>query len=116
MWKKTLLGLLKAKTSCQVHDSIGDHVADAPTFVLGVPLDVRQKIRVQFSGSKLVGKANTAVDTLHAHTVLVVLVELAKNVKQVAFRNFGDKLNHLVEYDACLFSDLWQGILRNFGK
>ena len=51
-------------------------------------------------------KTDAAIDTLHAHRVLLILIELAKDCHELGLTDFGYQLDHVIQNDGCLFSNL----------
>ena len=79
--------MIKAYPSREVQYPIRYHEADAPTFVLSeLPYVGKQKC-VYLGGRQLLGKVDAAVDALHAHTVLLVLINYTEDVKQLSLGN-----------------------------
>lgn len=58
-------------------------------------------------------KADTTIDALHPHRVLLVLVEAAENVQELGLGDARDQLDHIVEDNGGLLANLWGLILRN---
>lgn len=58
-------------------------------------------------------KANATVDALHAHSVLLVLVEPREYFEQFSLTDLWDQLDHVVENNSSLLSDLRCLILRD---
>ena len=56
-------------------------------------------------------KANAAVDALHAHCVLFVLVEPREYFEQLSLADLWDKLDHVVENNCSLLPDLRRLVL-----
>ena len=109
--QQALLGVLEANSGGQIHDSVGHQISDSPRFVFCELLNVREQISIDFCRRQLVREANTAVDALHAHRVLLVLVEPREHVQQFSLAHFWDQLNHIVENDGSLFANLRSLIL-----
>ena len=56
-------------------------------------------------------EADAAVDALHAHCVLLILVEAGEDVEQLCLGHLWDQLNHIVKHDGCLLAYLRRLIL-----
>ena len=57
-------------------------------------------------------EVDAAVDALHPHAILLVLVEVGEDLKEILFGHVRDQLDHVVEDKRGAFADLWNLILR----
>jgi hypothetical protein len=108
--------LLKAKALREVHDTICHQVANPPTLVLSVLLDIWEEVDCNFSLGHVLAKDNTGINALHLDRVLLVLEELSKDLKELTFGHLRDHFNHLIEGNGSNLSDLRDLILGNLNK
>ena len=105
--------MLEPDTFRQFHDTVGDQVPDPPTLVIGKLLDVWKKVCSDLRWRELLGKAHTTVDTLHANSVLLILIESREDVEQLSLADLWDELDHFVEDNGSLLTHLWRLIHRD---
>lgn len=81
---KMLLRVLKADAVGQLHDLVSHEVPYPPTLVHRELLDVWDQVLLNLVVWQGLREINAAVDTLHSHRVLVVLVKISENLEQVS--------------------------------
>jgi len=65
---------------------------------------------------KGLGEVNAAVDTLHSHGVLLVLIEVAKDGEEILLWYQRNQLNHVVENEGGTLSYLRDIVLWSLSK
>jgi hypothetical protein len=88
--QQMLLGLIKANTLGQIHDSICNEISDSPALIFSILLDIWKKVSSNFLKVMMVNISNgylwwkvfaeddARINTLHLDRILFVLEELAK--------------------------------------
>lgn len=81
--QQVLVCLLNTYASSEVHDAVRHKIPDAPALILSELFDVGQQVCGNLCFRQEVSELDTAVDALHPHCVLVILVKTAEYVKQL---------------------------------
>ena len=71
---------------------------------------------VDLAAGKGAGEVDAAIDALHSHAVLLILVEVAEDLEQVSLWNVRNQLDHVVQHEGSTFAHLWDLILRCLHK
>ena len=104
--------VLHADRIRDLHDLVGHQVADTPALVDSELLQVRSQVLVYFVARQRPSKVNAAIDSLHSHTVLLILVEVPKDLEQILLWHVRYKFYHIIEYERGALSHLRNLILR----
>lgn len=81
--QQVLVRLLNSDASSEVHNAVRHKIPDAPALILSELFDVGQQVCGNFGFRQEVSELDTAVNALHPHCILVILVKTAEYVKQL---------------------------------
>lgn len=111
-----LLRILNSNTISNFHDLVGNEVPDSPRLIHCKLLDVRHQILVNLIVWQSFCEVNTAIDALHSHGILIILIEIAKNLEKILLGHQWDELDHIVQNEGCALSDLRDFVLGSLSE
>lgn len=81
MWQECLHSKVVTNSVSELHDAVGHEVSEAPRLVLSHLVDEGHDVVVHFLRRKYLREANTAVDSLHPHRILLIFEKFVKDVE-----------------------------------
>ena len=113
---KILLGAVDTDAVGDLHYFVSHKISNSPGFIDCKFLDVWDQALINLILGKSLREVNAAVDSLHPHRVLIVLVEIAKDLEQILLWHQWYQLYHVVQNEGRAFSNLRDLVLRGLGE